>query len=154
MEMLIVFGAKYLIIVSVAALLWSLYILKGKKRQYLIGLTVVALPVAFLLSRVAGHFYYNARPFVVGNFTPLISHAADNGFPSDHMLLAALLATLVFFVNARLGTIAWVVALLVGLSRVAAGVHHTGDIVGSAIISIIAVFIAHYILFLSKKIRV
>ena len=152
--MLIVFGAKYLIIVSVAALLWSLYILKGKKRQYLIGLTVVALPVAFLLSRVAGHFYYNARPFVVGNFTPLISHAADNGFPSDHMLLAALLATLVFFVNARLGTIAWVVALLVGISRVVAGVHHTGDIVGSAIISIIAVFIAHYILFLSKKIRV
>ncbi len=151
MDLFIIFGATYLIAVCVLAYLYALYFLKGKKRIYLILLSAISLPIAFIVSRIAGALFYNARPFVVGHFAPLIDHAADNGFPSDHVLLAATLSTLVFFMNRRLGTIAWVVTVVVGISRVAAGVHHPSDIVGSALIALGSVFAAHYILFWRRK---
>ena len=151
MHFLIVFGAKYLIIVPVLALLWSSLALQGKKRTYLLLLTMVALPIALGVGKALSYVYYNTRPFVAGAFTPLIDHAPDNGFPSDHMLLAATLATLVFFINSRLGAALWVVAVLIGVSRVAAGVHHPLDIVASGVVAVVAVFGAHFLLFWQRK---
>lgn len=151
MDILIIFGAKYLIALPICALLFALYYLKGRKRMYLLYLSCLALPLAFSMGALAGSLYYNTRPFVVGGFTPLVEHAANNGFPSDHMLLAATVATLIFFVNVRLGSIVWVFVLLIGLSRVFAGVHHMLDIVASAVIAVVSVFVAHLILFWFRK---
>ncbi len=151
MNFLIIVGAVYLIVLPALAMLYMLYVLKGKIRVYLLLLSFISLPIAFVLSRITGAIFYNARPFVVDNIAPLIMHAPDNGFPSDHVLFAATLATLVLFMNRRLGTILWGITLLIGISRIAAGVHHPIDIVGSALIAIVSVFAAHYILFWRRQ---
>lgn len=97
------------------------------------------------MAKIAGHFYTDTRPFVSGNFTPLIPHAADNGFPSDHMLLASALAAVVMCYRKRLGYALWAVAIIIGISRVYVGVHHPIDIVGSALIALLAAFIVHIV---------
>jgi undecaprenyl-diphosphatase len=150
-DFLIVFGAKYLIAVPVLVLLAYFLFSRGKVLRQLAWLTLLSLPVAYILGRIAGVLYNDPRPFVVDNFTPLITHAADNGFPSDHTLFAATLAMIVLYVNKRVGIALWIVALLIGISRIFAGVHHTTDIIGSVIIALIAVLLSQYIIGLLRR---
>ncbi len=145
MNLLIIFCAKYLIVIPPVFILALLFALRGKKRRFMFMVSAGSLVLAYGLALVAGHLYYNPRPFVVGDFTPLVAHAANNGFPSDHMLLAATLAMLGWVVSRRIGVLLWVVALLVGFGRVASGVHHVLDVAASAGIAIVAVLVVHWL---------
>jgi undecaprenyl-diphosphatase len=80
----------------------------------------------------------------MGHFTPLITHAADNGFPSDHTLLVAALAMTLWFYDKRLSWWVWLVAILVGLARVVSGVHYLTDIIGSIVIVLIVGVAYHF----------
>jgi len=144
-EMLVIFTAKYLIVLPVIVLLAYFVFAKRAQKYRLTWLVVISMTLAYAFARLASDFYDDPRPFVVGHFKPLIEHAADNGFPSDHMLLAASIAAIVFYFNKRTGVVLWLVAFAIGFSRVAAGIHHTLDIIASAVISIFAVIIAHYL---------
>ena len=147
MNTIIILGAKYLIILPIlVVLVWFVRLPKHEKKQaFFFGL--ITLPLAYILAKIAGHFYFDARPFIVGNFTPLISHAADNGFPSDHTLLAgALAATTMCFKNRCLSTTLWIIAILIGIARVYAGIHHPIDIIGSLVIAALAGTVAHFVL--------
>lgn len=143
---IIIFSAKYLYLV--AAAIYAAYFLITPKRKKVdfVMLTVVALPVIFLLSRILSRLYFDPRPFVVGHFTPLIPHAADNGFPSDHALLTGALAAVMYFLNKKTSTALWLLALAVGAARVAAGIHHWTDIFGGFAIAIAGAIIAEYVL--------
>ena len=154
MTLLIIFCAKYLVAVPVLALAAFFFVGVKRRRHRLLWLTVVAMPLAYMISRIAGHLYYNPRPFVVSHVAPLIAHAADNGFPSDHTLIAATIAGIVFYFNRAWGSALWVVALLIGTARVFAGVHHAVDVLGAVVISIAAVIIAHYVLYYLRRERV
>src|SRR5918911_1623581 len=59
----------------------------------------VLLVLSYVFAQVGGLLYYDPRPFAVGHFQPLIPHAADNGFPSDHALVAAVLVAVVALVD-------------------------------------------------------
>lgn len=146
MDPLIIFGAKYLIVISALAALWVVWRLPRKEQIRFTILAVISLPLALILAKVAGQFYVNERPFVVGNFVPLVPHGADNGFPSDHTLLSSALAMLVLLYRTRVGIMLWVIAAIVGLSRVAAGVHHFIDVLGAAAIAVLAVYGTHRLL--------
>lgn len=145
-DSLIIFGAQYLI--GIIALFFLLYFFLAypRKRQRMLLLSLISLPLAYVLGKLAGYFYLNPRPFVVDQVLPLITHAANNGFPSDHTLFSAALATVVFLFNRRLGIFLWVLALLVGVSRVLAGVHHPIDIAAGAAISAASVYVVHALL--------
>lgn len=106
----------------------------------------LALILSFALSRIAGHFYYDPRPFVVGGFTPRIPHVPDNGFPSDHTLLFATLAAILWYYSKKYAVGLWIVALGVGAYRVYGGVHHWRDIAGSLVIALAAAFVARAII--------
>ena len=151
--LLIIFCAKYLVAVPVLALLAYFFLGVKRRRHRLVWLTVISFPLAYLIARILGHLFYSARPFVVGNFVPLIAHAADNGFPSDHTLIAATIAMVVLYFNRRWGVTLWIVAALIGIARVLAGVHHTSDIIGSMLIAIVSVIAAHYILYFLRRER-
>lgn len=134
MNILIIFIAKYLLFVSAAiAVLYFLKQSRPRQKEMLI-FAVVLLPVSYIIAKIFGHFFYDPRPFVAGNFTPLFPHMADNGFPSDHTLLGAAIAFAVFRFNKKLGLLLLGLAVLVGVARVLAGVHHLADIAGSIII--------------------
>ncbi len=135
-DSLIIFVAKYVYVVSVA--LFIGYGLFTKRRTEFLLFALLVLPVSFLLSVLAGHLFYDPRPFVSEGLTPLISHAADNGFPSDHALLTGTLAAIATPFSFSVGALLWVLAILVGSARVLAHVHHTLDIVGSYAIAAVS----------------
>ena len=69
------------------------------------------------------------------------SHAADNGFPSDHALLTAFLGFTMLLYSKRVGIFLLVIALIVSWARVAAHIHNPRDIVGSFVIAAVSVVI-------------
>ena len=149
METVIIFIAQYLYLFALlgAALFFLSQPKDIKKSMAVCGLIVA--PLAFIVSRIASHFYYDPRPFVVGHFAPLIAHAADNGFPSDHVLLTGAVAMVVWFYNKKWGAALWAFALLIGWARVYAGIHHWTDIFGS--IAIVLISGAVYLLAVQRK---
>lgn len=146
MDMLIIFAAKYLIALSPILALWVLYKASPQRRKELIIFGAITVPLAYLLALIARHFWYDPRPFVLGGFTPLIPHTADNGFPSDHMLLASALAAVVGYSDRKLAALTWVIALIIGGARVVAGVHHVTDILGSLALVLAAKWSAYAII--------
>jgi membrane-associated phospholipid phosphatase len=131
----IVFAAQYLIylLVAAAALVWFL----GDIRDKTIRAAEAALGLAFvgLGLLVAGHLHTDPRPFVHDpNSTPLLPHAADNGFPSDHSAAAGLLAGLVLRWRQLIGVAVAAGAVVVAWGRVAAHVHHAQDVLAGLVI--------------------
>ncbi len=135
MDSIIIFGAKYLYLAVVILALFYLLILPKKESSRVIVAALIALPLSYLVAKGLSALYYDPRPFVVGQFVPLVPHAPDNGFPSDHTLFVSAIAAVIFAFERRLGLALFVVAALVGWSRVGAGAHHLTDIVGSMIIA-------------------
>jgi undecaprenyl-diphosphatase len=139
MHSLIAFVGNYFVFINVAIV--ALYWIRARiaKKLSLMYQIVVGGIVAFVLSLVASHLYYDTRPFVYQHIVPLIAHSADNGFPSDHALLGAFLGFTMLLYSKRVGLFLLVIAALVGWARVAAHIHNPRDIVGSFVIAAIAV---------------
>jgi undecaprenyl-diphosphatase len=148
MTTLIIIGAKYFIILS--PIIVGLYILRVPRelRRRVVIFFALSLPITYILSLVADSLYYNPRPFVIGGFEPLIPHADENGFPSNHALLTAALASGLSFFNRRWASLLWVIFGVVAFSRVYAGVHHSIDVLASALI---ALFVATVVYVFLKK---
>lgn len=145
MDNLIIFTAQYLIL-AVAAGVTVAWFLAPKVNQLRFALSVVAAGViALVLSRIASRLYYDPRPFVTENVKPLFDHAADNGFPSDHSLLAMALTASTYFFNKRLAGIMLVLTVLIGVARVLAKVHSPIDIGGAWIIGVIGAAASFYL---------
>ncbi|HUY62652.1 MAG TPA: phosphatase PAP2 family protein [Candidatus Paceibacterota bacterium] len=144
MNALIVFSAEYLYLLSIALFIGYGLISKRRRRFWLLALFV--LPASYLTGVLAGHLFYNPRPFVDPNVIPLFVHEADNGFPSDHALLTGTLAAIVTAFNVPLGILMWALAIIVGGARVLARVHHLIDILASYAIAIAATFVARFFL--------
>lgn len=135
MNFLIIFSAKYLfIVVGIIALLVFMLASQQTKTQ-LIRLSVFAFPLAYLLGLLLNSVILSPRPFVVEHIQPLIQASTDNGFPSDHTLLAMTIACVIFAVNRKVGSFLSLLALCVGIARVLAHVHHGVDVAGSVVIA-------------------
>lgn len=145
MQAIVIFSANYLYLASITIGFYGLFFAPRELQINLIKLAFFSLPLSLIIGKIANYFFENLRPFVLNREFPLIPHAPDNGFPSDHMLLAATIASVVFIYRPSLGILLFVIALLVGASRVLAKIHHPIDIFGSIAISIIAVLIAKFL---------
>lgn len=133
---LTIFAAKYLVFIEALVALailapWFLRATWEERVRWLI-VCVVVVVVAEVLAQVGAMTYGDPRPFTVDHVRPLISHAPDNGFPSDHALLAASV------VGALLVARRWwwappcaVLGFCVDWARVGAGIHHPIDVLGS-----------------------
>lgn len=138
MDGLIVFGAKYLIfLIGLAALALAVWKFKPQSRQF-IGALIIAGVTAIVLAKIAGKFYYHPRPFVSQNIKPLFAHSSDNGFPSEHTIAATAIATVVYLYHKKAGAGLMILAIIVGLSRVAAHVHSLVDIAGGLVLGLVA----------------
>lgn len=116
-------------------------------------MAVFAIPaalLAYMVGVIGGLVYYDPRPFVVGHFKPLILHAPDNGFPSDHALLVSAIAAVGTLWNKKLGFVLWILAVFVAAGRVYVGVHHTIDVVGSFIISALTIYVVWRLFYRTK----
>lgn len=141
--MFAIFVAKHL--VYIVAFVFAYFLYQRQSRKIFL-LTAVSLAIAYVLARIAGLFYSHVQPFVVNNTTPLIPHVTNNTFPSDHTLVAAVLATIVLLYNRNLGLLLWVCALIIGAARVYAGLHYPVDIAASAALAVMTVWLVRLIL--------
>lgn len=142
-DMFFIFGAKYLFAASIILGAWWLWKLPKNKRREAVIFAAWVLPLSLIIAKIGSLLFFNPRPFVVGDFVPLIPHAPDNGFPSDHTLLVSAIATVVTFIDIRRSPWFWLIAIIVAVSRVGVGVHHPLDVTASAAIAATTAFIIH-----------
>ena len=142
LDALVKFSALYLVFIC-ALVVPALWFWPGPakdkaQRQRVAASTVLATAVALVIAMALGAIYFEARPFV-GNpaVHQLISHSADNGFPSDHATVAFAIATVVFWWRRPLGLILVALALLVAFARVYVGVHWPDQVLAGAALGII-----------------
>lgn len=140
---LYIFGAKYLYLVALAIAGVSFLRMKRDKQKELILLTIISFPLVFIVLKIGAYLYFDPRPFVVGNFTPLVFHEPDNGFPSDHTILLSSVAMLFVIHYRKVSYILFALALIVAISRVYVGVHHTVDVLGAFLMSIVVIALSH-----------
>ncbi|MFB9990424.1 phosphatase PAP2 family protein [Deinococcus oregonensis] len=98
--------------------------------------------LALLLALLTGHVIHDPRPFIVEHYAPLAHASLDNGFPSDHTLVAALLTGWTAWFARRWVPIFVLGVLAVLFGRLAIGAHHTLDVVGSVLIAGVVLGIA------------
>ena len=143
MSTIVVDVAQYLLygLALVAGLVWLTLDRPGKVRLAAAALLGLALVGAGIW--VAAALHADPRPFVHDPASaPLFPHPADNGFPSDHSAAAGLLTVLVFRYRRWIGVLVGAGAVLVGVARVAAHVHHAQDVVAGLAIGALAGLVA------------
>jgi undecaprenyl-diphosphatase len=145
-DLFFIFAAKYLIVLPPLLLAVFFFTQPRDSQKKILIFAVPSLVLIYLTAFIAGHLYYDPRPFVVGNFTPLVPHAANNGFPSDHALFASAMAAIGMFLNRKLGIVLWVLAALVAAGRVYVGVHHARDVLASMLIALVVTTIIYFVI--------
>jgi len=143
MDEIIKLVATYFIAIPVIGIGLLFVRYSPKRRLELIRLLVLGAIASYVIAKVFSHFYFDPRPFTITHTAPLIAHGNDNGFPSDHTLFASMLAFVALAFSRRMGIALLAVALLIGASRVAAGVHHPVDIAGGFLAAAIGVSLAY-----------
>ncbi len=138
--------AKYLFLVIVFLTLGYFFMQKRAVQKRILLFALISLPVTFIVAKILSMFYYDPRPFVTYHFTPLIPHASDNGFPSDHALLSFGLSFLLFFFHKKVGACLLFLGILVGIARIYVGVHSLTDITASFFIAFAVAFSTQLIL--------
>jgi membrane-associated phospholipid phosphatase len=103
---------------------------------------VVIVVVAYAAAKVLNHVVLDTRPYLVTHTQPLISVSRDNGFPSDHVLLAAAMTATLWWLDRRVLLLFALGTLLVMAGRLGVGAHHTLDVAGSVVIVAVVTLLA------------
>ena len=99
---------------------------------------LVAAGVALLANQAIAHLWERPRPFTSH---PALTHVlgartTDPSFPSDHAAAAFAIAFAVLVFSRRAGALFLVAATLIGLSRIALGMHYPGDILAGMLVGL------------------
>jgi undecaprenyl-diphosphatase len=128
---------------------------KGKKfsgwirEVIIVGISVVSAYLVTLLLKILVHA---PRPFMaLSNIHPLVIETPYDSFPSGHATAFFALAVAMYMYDKKWGTVFFIIAILISLSRVISGVHFPIDILAGAIIGSTVAYIVHKLLV--KKLR-
>jgi undecaprenyl-diphosphatase len=119
--------------------LWFLARPYGNPRWKLASASaLVSAAIAMVANQVISHLWERPRPFVDH---PALTHllsarSADPSFPSDHAAAAFAIAFAVLVFSHRAGALFLVAATLIGLSRIALGLHYPSDVVAGLLVGL------------------
>jgi membrane-associated phospholipid phosphatase len=106
----------------------------GGRRESAVRM-LAAVTVVYAASEALGVAWPRARPFNrVASVVALAQHDAARSFPSRHVASGLAMATIGRRAHPQLGGAMSTVAMGLGLSRVAAGLHYPTDIVGGVVL--------------------
>lgn len=141
LDFLMVFGAEYLIFLTFLTVGVLTLIGSVKERKALI-IVALGFLIQFIIRKVVHVIYFEPRPFVTYQITPLIEHAANAAFPSGHTTIMATVASAYYFCKSKFTLLFILLMLWVGLSRIFVGVHYPLDILGGILTGFISVALA------------
>lgn len=95
----------------------------------------------FVLVTIFRMIINRPRPFVTLHFYPLFSHKEGQSFPSRHSASALIIALMMYSIYPNLGSILFIIAILIGISRVLSGVHYPSDVFVAFFISIFIFYV-------------
>ena len=133
-----VFFAEYLLWVIVGVLVILFFIKKTRSMTIAAGISIIF--GRYIITEIIKRLYFSPRPYLIlDDVKKIITENHDyQSFPSGHTTIFFALATAIYFFNKKWGIVCFVLAILVGLSRMFVGVHWPIDILGGAVIGIIS----------------
>ncbi|MDO8483158.1 MAG: phosphatase PAP2 family protein [bacterium] len=146
-DVVIVFFADYLayILVAVSVLSFSLWnSVRSLKIKAFISAVVSIILSNVLFVPLIRFFYPHPRPSVTLSVVLELLTEKSLSFPSGHATFFFALSTVLYLYNKKLGVFFLVLSAIMGLARVAAGVHYPLDIVGGAILGACCGFFTHH----------
>lgn len=129
----VIFFARYailLFLLAIAYLFWR----KKVKAVFVAGM---AVGLGFFVEYIIAIFRTRQRPFLVSPDIIKLDSVSSNlsSFPSSHAVIVFAIATaLLLYGHKRLGGTLVILAVLVSIARVAAGVHYPSDVIVGAIL--------------------
>ena len=145
LDAVFVFLAKFLPYFLVLGFLVLIFY-KSSSRRRLFFYIEAALALVLgsgLIVQFFRFFYHRPRPFEEIGFIPLISSSQSSSFPSNHATILFTLSLLVFYLNRKVGLWFFILSSLNGLARVIVGVHWPLDILGGALVGVLAAYLTH-----------
>lgn len=137
LDAVILFFAKwhlYVVLGVFAYVGWSNYHRTASIYPYITALLAGVIARGGLTELIR-YFYHHDRPFVALNISHLLTDDAYS-FPSGHTIFLFALGAATYFFNKKLAYFIFASGLVIGLARVAAGVHYPSDILGGAVLGI------------------
>jgi undecaprenyl-diphosphatase len=144
-----IFMARWLIYIFVGFALFLIVSPRSERRHAASEMAWSALLALALTSLIAA-LVERPRPFFLPSdlgfdITRLIPIPFNSSFPSGHTSAAFAMASALAWVDRRWGVVALLIALLVGLGRVAVGVHYPSDILGGMVVGVGAFLVVRFL---------
>lgn len=133
----IVFFADYLPYIVGAVFIVGLFLWKMPRPEKIKAFSaalVSALAGRGVLVEVIRFFYHHPRPSVVLPQVHPLFFESSYSFPSGHATFFFGLAVVAYRFNKKAGAVFFILSGIIGLARVAAGVHYPFDILGGALL--------------------
>lgn len=115
-------------------------------RDSRIILFILVPAIDFIFISLFRNYKNNTRPYDIYNFKPLINfeHGKGKSFPSRHTASAFIIAMACLYINSYLGIFTFILAFLIGISRIICGVHFPKDVISGMVISILFGYICFF----------
>lgn len=122
--------------VAAVVLLWP-------RREVLRGAlaAIAGALIALGVGALVGAAWDRPRPFVAGNYAPLVAHTADGSFPSDHLIAIGALMAAAWLVWRPAAAAIGAVGAAVAIGRAVSGIHYMTDLAAGCVLGIVATWV-------------
>lgn len=108
---------------------------------------VLVCGISFVLVSVFRHFYNADRPYTKYDFTPVVKKdTPGRSMPSRHIFSVFVIGMAFTWLDWKFGVFIFVIACLMAVERVIAGVHFVRDVLVGAVVGIAAGVIGFYLI--------